>query len=161
MDFFKNIGVGCHSFLRGIFPTQGLNPALLHCRHLSHRGSPYVSLGLRKHQRRFGWSVYRLWTTPCLLPQAPRWPKDRHPPSALSVCLSPAFLPTHVSRLDSWWLHYILCWQKDSLGFFHHIVWEDVNKFLGQPIKSDEGMSTGYQFFVTRLKRATKKRKPI
>ena len=30
----KNTGVGCHSLLQGIFPTQGLNPhllCLLHC----------------------------------------------------------------------------------------------------------------------------------
>ena len=27
----KNTGVGCHSLLQGIFPTQGLNPDLLHC----------------------------------------------------------------------------------------------------------------------------------
>ena len=25
----KNIGVGCHFLLQGIFPTQGLNPSLL------------------------------------------------------------------------------------------------------------------------------------
>ena len=29
----KNTGVGCHALLQGIFPTQGLNPNLLHCRH--------------------------------------------------------------------------------------------------------------------------------
>ena len=33
-----------HSLLQGIFPAQGLNPGLLHCRHilyqLSHQGSP-------------------------------------------------------------------------------------------------------------------------
>ena len=38
----KNSGVGCHFLLQGIFPTQGLNPGLLHCRqmlyHLSHQG---------------------------------------------------------------------------------------------------------------------------
>ena len=28
----KNTGVGCHALLQGIFPTQGLNPHLLHCR---------------------------------------------------------------------------------------------------------------------------------
>ena len=28
----KNTGVGCHAFLQGIFPTQGLNSGLLHCR---------------------------------------------------------------------------------------------------------------------------------
>ena len=33
MDFpGKNTGVGCHFLLQGIFPTQGLNPGLPHCR---------------------------------------------------------------------------------------------------------------------------------
>ena len=40
----KNSGVGCHALLQGIFPSQGLNPGLPHCRqilyHLSHQGSP-------------------------------------------------------------------------------------------------------------------------
>ena len=40
----KNIGVGCHALLQGIFPTQGLNPGLPHCRwilyQLSHQGGP-------------------------------------------------------------------------------------------------------------------------
>ena len=30
----KNAGVGCHAFLQGIFPTQGLNPSLLPCRQI-------------------------------------------------------------------------------------------------------------------------------
>ena len=29
----KNTGVDCHSLLQGIFPTQGSNPGLLHCRY--------------------------------------------------------------------------------------------------------------------------------
>ena len=40
----QNTGVGSLSLLQGIFPTQGLNPGLLHCRRilyqLSHKGSP-------------------------------------------------------------------------------------------------------------------------
>ena len=39
----KDTGVGCHCLLQGIFPTQGSNLGLLHCRqilyHLSHQGS--------------------------------------------------------------------------------------------------------------------------
>ena len=39
----KNTGVGCHALFSGIFPTQGSNPGLPHCRHilyhLSHQGS--------------------------------------------------------------------------------------------------------------------------
>ena len=30
----KNSGMGCHSFLQGIFPTQGSNPSLLHRRQI-------------------------------------------------------------------------------------------------------------------------------
>ena len=40
----QNTGVGSLSLLQGIFPTQGLNPGILHCRQilyqLNHRGSP-------------------------------------------------------------------------------------------------------------------------
>ena len=39
----RNTGVGCHALLQGIFPTQGSNPDLPHCRqilyHLSHQRS--------------------------------------------------------------------------------------------------------------------------
>ena len=42
----QNTGVGSHSFLQGIFPTQGSNPGLPHCRwilyQLSHQGSPRI-----------------------------------------------------------------------------------------------------------------------
>jgi len=38
--------VGSHSLLQRIFPTQGWNPGLLHCRQilyqLSHKGSPRI-----------------------------------------------------------------------------------------------------------------------
>ena len=40
----QDTGVGCHFLLQGIFPFQGLNPDVLHCRQilycLSHQGSP-------------------------------------------------------------------------------------------------------------------------
>ena len=43
----QNTGVGSLSFLQGIFPTQGSNPGLLHCRRilyqLSHKGNPLES----------------------------------------------------------------------------------------------------------------------
>ena len=42
----QNTGVGSLSLLQGIFPTQGLNSGLLHCRwilyQLSHQGSPRI-----------------------------------------------------------------------------------------------------------------------
>ena len=43
----KNTGVGTHSLLQGIFPIQGSNPGLLHCRWIlycqSHQGSPLIA----------------------------------------------------------------------------------------------------------------------
>ena len=55
----KNTGVGCHALLQGIFPTQGSNPGLLHCRqilyHLSLQGSPsplHTHLQVANCQRR-------------------------------------------------------------------------------------------------------------
>ena len=42
----QNTRVGSHSLLQRIFPTQGLNPGLPHCRRilyqLSHQGSPRI-----------------------------------------------------------------------------------------------------------------------
>ena len=53
----KNTGMSCHSFLQGVFPTQGLNPGLLCLLHwqtdslpLSHLGNPTMELysGIKK-----------------------------------------------------------------------------------------------------------------
>ena len=54
MDFpGKSTGVGCHFLLQAIFPTQGSNPGLPHCRqtlcHLSHQ---------RSHMLARSWSKY-------------------------------------------------------------------------------------------------------
>ena len=42
----RNTGVGSHSLLQGIFPTQGSNPGIPQCRQvfyqLSHQGSPRI-----------------------------------------------------------------------------------------------------------------------
>ena len=43
----QNTGVDSHSLLQGIFPTQGLNPGIPHCRQilycLSHKGGPLLN----------------------------------------------------------------------------------------------------------------------
>ena len=61
----KITGVGSHSFLQGIFPTQGLNPGLLHCGqilyHLSHQGSPTACLATSKPSLWWDGRVSRVW----------------------------------------------------------------------------------------------------
>lgn len=52
----KNTGVGYHALCQGIFPTQGSNPSLLHCRRIlyswRHQGSPNLFIvGQRERER--------------------------------------------------------------------------------------------------------------
>ena len=66
--------MGCHFLLQGIFPTQGLNLGLLHCRWtlypLSHQRSPHAGrgtgkclerwrhlVGSKRKQGQWGWRV--------------------------------------------------------------------------------------------------------
>ena len=61
----QNIGVGSLSLLQGIFPTQGLNPGLSHCRQilyqLSYEGSPIRFMGNIKFLRKvIGERIIRL-----------------------------------------------------------------------------------------------------
>ena len=55
----QNTGVGSLSLLQGIFPTQGSNPGLLHCRWIlyqpSHKGSPQYYIAVKKKRT---WWVY-------------------------------------------------------------------------------------------------------
>ena len=40
----RNTGVGCHALLQGIFPTQGSNPGLPHCRQILYHQSHVAGL---------------------------------------------------------------------------------------------------------------------
>ena len=89
----KNTRVGCHSLLQAIFPTQGLNPGLLHYRQilycLSQQGSsgfhemivsPAISINKKCHNRqRFlaskcEWMLPKLWANRCCHPIPPPHP---------------------------------------------------------------------------------------
>ena len=76
----KNSGVGCHVLLQGIFPTQGSNPDIWHCRQilycLSHQGS----------QRILGWVAYPF-------SRGSSQPRNRTRSSALEADSLPAELP--------------------------------------------------------------------
>ena len=60
----KATGVGGHSLLKGIFPTQGSNLGLLHCRQilycLSHQGSPIMMSFFPRFIYRFNISAIRI-----------------------------------------------------------------------------------------------------
>ena len=54
----KNTAVGCHFLLQGIFPTQGINQGLLHCRqtayHLSHHPKALFNI------KQVGWELLHI-----------------------------------------------------------------------------------------------------
>ena len=86
----KNTRMGCHALLKGIFPTQGLNPGLLHCKgilyHLSHKGSP----------RMLEWVAYPSpadLPVPGIKPGSPALQVD-----SLPTELCPVSLPTFISK---------------------------------------------------------------
>ena len=62
----KNTGVGCHSLLQGIFPTQGSNLGLLHCRWilycLNHQETPITSKEAPMNgKRKLSWKMAQLF----------------------------------------------------------------------------------------------------
>ena len=68
----KNTGVGCHALLQGIFPTQGSNPGLPHCRQI------FYQLNHLKHI--IQWKVQERQTyNQFYLSQAPRVPVQALP----------------------------------------------------------------------------------
>ena len=79
----QNTGVGSPSLLRGIFPTQGSNPGLPHCRwilyQLSHKGSPDINRGPPKkglnRQNEF-WRYFLLYSPFLKLKSAPKQIKN-------------------------------------------------------------------------------------
>ena len=102
----QNTGVGSLSLLQGIFPTQGLNSGLLHCRRilyqLSHKGSPRIldwvaypfSSGSSQPRKRTGVSCtpggfFTNWAIrdPGSIPGLGRYPGERNWQS------TPIFLP--------------------------------------------------------------------
>ena len=125
----KNTGVGCHFLLQGIFPTQGSNLGLLHCRQtlycLSHQGSPSWRLTVPKTIKtmlvrplmtnfkktvRADWAVSSCRPLPlsikALVPRLSGgcWPLDRHqhllpPPLLLASKIKQTFLFTPLASL--------------------------------------------------------------
>ena len=79
----KNIGMGYHALLQGLFPTQGSNPGLPHCRQiiyqLSHQRSPRIlewvaypfSRGSSQTRNRTGISYIAVDSLPAELPRKP------------------------------------------------------------------------------------------
>ena len=121
----------CHFLLQGIFPTQGLNPSLPHCRqtlyHVSHQGNPiYISIFL------FNFSGLITCVPACSVAQSCptlSHPMDCSPPGSSVHWITPArilewaaisssrgIFPTQGSNPRLLWL---LHWKVDSLSLKH------------------------------------------
>ena len=93
----KNIGVGRHALLQGIFPTQGLKPGLphyrriLHC--LSHQGS-WSDTSRQMDGERTGRNSPFFLLQPCSLPLAPLLAESSGKPLAKQKCALQSSIPS-------------------------------------------------------------------
>ena len=65
----KNTGVDNHSLLQGIFPTQGLNPGLLHCRQILYHKSDHSNINWMPQMEGrvlWTWWVYMVGLSPMI-----------------------------------------------------------------------------------------------
>ena len=97
----QNTGVGSLSLLQGIFPTQGLNPGLPHCRQIlyqiSHQASPRI----------LGWVAY------------PFSSRSSQPRNRTGVsCTAGGFLTNWAMReaLTQYRLFINICWKNDQMS---------------------------------------------
>ena len=72
-DFLgKSTEVGCHFLLQGIFPTQGSNPGLPHCRqtlyHLSHQGCLFIDVSVKLYGGNYIMCVKNLVESDVIIP---------------------------------------------------------------------------------------------
>ena len=118
----KNTGVSCHALLQGIFPTQGLNPSLPHCRrilyHLSHSVSQFsrsvVSDSLWPHESQHA-------RPPCPSPTpgvySNPFPLSRWCHPAISSSVSPfSSCPQSVPASGSFPMNHLFAWGGQSTG---------------------------------------------
>ena len=87
----KNTGVGSLSLLQGIFPTQGSDPGLPHCRwilyQLSHKGSPRIlEWDLPDPGIELGSPTLQADPLPTELSRKPLWQKVKVSQLCLTLC---------------------------------------------------------------------------
>ena len=89
----KNTGVGYHALLQGIFPTQGSNPCVIHCRlilyHLRNQGRP----------RMLEWVAYPF-------SRGSSWSRNGIRFACIAFGSLPAGLPGNPNKLAYQWLTY-------------------------------------------------------
>ena len=94
----QNTGVGSFSLLQGIFPTQGLNPGLPHCRQilyqLSHKGSPRI----------LEWVAYPV-------SRGSSQPRNR----TRFSCIAGGFI-TNWAITEALWALVVAFWKKNEIG---------------------------------------------
>ena len=99
----KNTGVGCHVLLQRIFPNQGSNPSLPHCRqilyHRSHQGSPFTTLNelYLYHKFPVGYFSHPNERPNTNIVDTEAWKYTSH---SLDQCFS----NLHQNHLQGWWL---------------------------------------------------------
>ena len=122
----KNTGMGWHVLLQRIFPTQGLNPGLLHCRWilycLSHQGSPINMINILNS---FQENVCCMPGS-MMDPELQRWVRQGRCPSATETC-QPCWLISVVLNTQTY------CWPESYLNILHFAEYFSLMLSLVEP----------------------------
>ena len=101
----KNTGVGSHSLLQGIFPTQRSNLGLLNCKHilyhLSHQESPiYIHIYMNRQTEEWkGYSTHQDWQNNKKMRQANSFWAIVYSFFSTNILLNPCYVPNYALGL--------------------------------------------------------------
>ena len=147
--------MGCLALLEGIFPTQGSNPDLPHCRwilyHLSHQGSPLTIIlipnshclpSTASHLPKKKFKPHLLpkvfhWTIPCLIfLNSVRFGANSFPTLCYNFCpayaLSFPYIYENMQRaspIKEAQECSLSCWRRFEEFGNSHFFWDDVSSF--------------------------------
>ena len=110
----QNTGMGSLSLLQGIFPTQGSNPGLPHCRQILYQLSYQGSLRILE------WVAYPFSS-------GSSWPRDWTEVS----CIADRFFASWATREAPYWLNYYCFVLFDCFSWSLHFLLLWLNLFLG------------------------------
>ena len=131
----KNTGVGYHSLLQGLFPTQGSNSSLPHCRqilyHLSHQGNP---IDLNWLLKKISFTGFHPPSLPFqAFPQCPHFlqKSSSHSPLSCSKLVGPACASLFFPRTHLPWLcHAAFISQSLPRGHLYGETFPEISTWL-------------------------------
>ena len=124
----QNTGVGSLSLLQGIFPTQGLNLGLLHCRRilyqLNHKGFSSIHVWMWELDHKEGWALKNLCFQTVVLEKTLESPLDSKEIKLVNPKRNQFWIFTGKTNAESWSCNTLATWCEELIDWKRHWCWE-------------------------------------